>query len=151
MERKKFIVFSVRERFFALPSTDVKEIVESDQALKKIFYNRGGVLRGLMDFEGNVISVLDSVSLLEVEEDGVESLVLICIDRAGGKPVGITATAVVGMEMVNSDDIKGSPEDETNFTVGFVKEGRGDKERVITILDLDKFFNFITENVAGSN
>lgn len=145
MDKIKVIVFRVRERFFGLSSGEVKEIVESEQVLKKIFYDRGGALRGLIDYEGSPISVLDSSELLDVEEEGDEPLILICRESKDSDAVGITASAVVGMEVIDRSDIKVSPEEEANFTVGFVKEGRGARERVITILNLGKFFTFVSE------
>jgi chemotaxis signal transduction protein len=150
MANLKILTFMIRDRYFALPSANIKEIMDLADSLKDVFYNRGGALKGLMTYETDMISILDTPFLLDVEENTekeyIEPLVLVCRGAHDDKPVGITISSIVGMEIIDDTDLKHSQDEEASYTYGFLKEGSGDDERVVTIIDFKKFLDF-TNNI----
>lgn len=168
MKKIKVITFSIFDRHFALPTAEVKELIDSSESLKTVFYDRGGALKGLMSYEGNMISVLDSGFLLDIKSNGNgngesaesdspadstspettsnETLLLVCKDQEMENPVAITITATMGMEMIDPTELKHSQDSDAGYSKGFIREGRGAAERVITVIDLKRFL----EHTDGS-
>ena len=66
----KIITFGVRDRHVAFPASEVREIVDSGNKLKPLFYSRGGAIKGIIEYEGEMISVLDTPNLLDVRSAG---------------------------------------------------------------------------------
>lgn len=147
MARVKILTFRVRDRFFALPSGSIREITESTKNLKNVFYDRGGALKGLMSYDGDMISVLDTPFLLDIDHAGDESLILVCKDRDQERPIGMLITAIEGMEIIDDTKLKHSQDEEASFTHGFIKEGKGEKQRVITLLDLRRFLDYSSNKI----
>lgn len=138
----KVLVFKVGDRHFALLSNVVKEIIETEKTLKEIFYNKGGALRGLVSYEGDMVSVIDTAWALDFETEDTEEFILLCKEREMEKAVCITATTVVGMESIDTSKIKGTQDTDKSYSFGFLREGSGRSERIITFLDLKKFLNY---------
>ena len=160
MNKIKIITYEIFDRYFALPTAEVKEVIDSSESLKTTFYDRGGALKGLMSYEGNMISVLNSGFLFDinVNGDGAEgrdngssaeetspgeisndTLLLVCKEHNMENPVAITITATIGMDMIDPADLKHSQDADAGYSKGFIREGKGDSERVITVIDLKRF------------
>ncbi len=138
----KVLVFKVGDRHFALLSNVVKEIIESEKTLKEVFYDKGGALRGLVNYEGDMVSVIDTAWALDFDCQNNEEFILLCKEREMEKAVSITATTVVGMESVDTSKIKGTQDTEKSYSFGFLREGSGRSERIVTFLDLKKFLDY---------
>ncbi len=151
MARVKILTFLVKDRHFALPSGNIKEITESGRNLKKIFYDRGGALKGLMSYEGDMISVLNTPLLLEIDKEAgaaTEPLVLVSKEFGSDRPIGLLITSIVGMEIIEDTSLKHSHDEAASYTHGFIKEGKGDKQRVVTLLDLSKFLEYSSAKIS---
>lgn len=138
----KVLVFKVGDRHFALLSNVVKEIIESEKTLKEVFYDKGGALKGLVNYEGDMVSVIDTAWVLDFETEAKEEFILLCKEREMEKAVSLAATMVVGMETVDTSKIKGTQDTEKSYSFGFLREGSGRSERIVTFLDLKKFLDY---------
>ncbi|MCK4847046.1 MAG: chemotaxis protein CheW [Deltaproteobacteria bacterium] len=152
MKKIKIITFTIQDRYFALPTSEVKEVIDSSESMKTVFYNRGGALRGLMSYESNMISVLDGGFLLDIGNGNGrafsgDKLLLVCKDYDMENPIAMTITATIGMEMVDPSELKHSQDADAGYSKGFIREGRGDSERVITVLDLKKFLEHADDRI----
>ena len=143
----KIITFGVRNRHVAFPASEVREIVDSGGKLKPLFYNRGGAVKGIMEHEGEMISILDTPNLLDVRVPGGEQFILICRPKDSEHSVGITISSVFGMEMVETNGLKHSSDEEANYTLGYFKDASGEKERVVTVLNLVKFLEYANAKI----
>ena len=159
MKKIKIITFTIFDRYFALPTAEVKEVIDSSESLKTTFYNRGGALKGLMSYDSNMISVLDSGFLFDIADVGGadssgngssgngtsagtssnDTLLLVCKEHDMENPVAITITATIGMDMIDPADLKHSQDADAGYSKGFIREGKGASERVITVIDLKRF------------
>ena len=113
-----------------------------------------------MSYEGNMISVLDSGFLFDIIGEGGsggngnaessangtsangtsnETLLLVCKEHDMENPVAITITATIGMDMIDPADLKHSQDADAGYSKGFIREGKGAAERVITVIDLKRF------------
>ena len=138
----KVLVFKVGDRHLALLSNVVKEIIESDKTLKEVFYDKGGALKGLVSYEGDMVSVIDTAWALDFDNEDPEEFILLCKEREMEKAVSLTATTVVGMESIDTSKIKGTQDTEKSYSFGFLREGSGRSERIVTFLDLKKFLDY---------
>lgn len=141
MERLKILIFRIGNRHFGLASKNVKEILDSCGNLKSVFYG-GRALRGLMSFEGDIISVLDAPYILDIDESSEDSMVLICKEKEMERAVGMTISEVKGMRVIGTSGIDPSQEDDAAYISGFIREGEGEKEMVVTLLDLKGFLDY---------
>ena len=154
MKKIKIITFTIFDRYFALPTAEVKEVIDSSESLKTVFYDRGGALKGLMSYDSNMISVLDSGFLFDIADVGGadssgngasagassnDTLLLVCKEHEMENPVAITITATIGMELIDPADLKHSQDADAGYSKGFIREGKGASERVITVIDLKRF------------
>lgn len=141
MERLKVLIFRVRDRYFALASKNAKEIVDSSENLKTIFYGGRG-LKGLMNFEGEVVSVLNGPFILGIEEDGEDPVILLCKEKEMERAVGITVSEIKGMDVIDTSKIAPLREKDAAYILGFIREEDRGKETVVTLIDLKKFFDY---------
>jgi len=141
MERLKVLIFRIRDRYFALASKNAKEIVDSSENLKTIFYGGRG-LKGLMNFEGEVVSVLNGPFILGIEEDGEDPVILLCKEKEMERAVGITVSEVKGMDVIDTSKIAPLREKDAAYILGFIREEDKGKEKVVTLIDLKKFFDY---------
>jgi chemotaxis signal transduction protein len=145
VETLKIITFQVRGKTLAMPSANVREITDAAKHLKPIFYDRGGALKGVMNYEGEMISVMDLTGIFEMNEPGAEPFILVCEEE--NSVVGVAISAVVGMETVETANLKHSQDEEANYTIGYLKETVRGAERVVSILDLKKFLAYVEKRI----
>jgi len=133
----KVITFSIENRFFSLPSRYVKEIIDNDKGIMTLFYG-GKALKGIMPYEGDLLSVLDTAFLLDIESKN-EPFILLCKEKKDDIATGLTISSIKGIEYVEEEEIKQSTNNEAPFISGFVREERRGKVRVTAILNIEKF------------
>lgn len=143
----KVLVFKTAESHFALLSNAVKEIVETKKTLKNVFYDKGGALKGLVNYENDMISVINTDWVFDFDKENEnnennEEFILVCKEREMDRAVAITANIIVGMESIDTSKIKGTQDLEKGYSFGFLREGTGRNERIVTFLDLQKFLEF---------
>lgn len=139
MERLKILIFRIRNRQFALVSKNVKEIVDSCGGVKPVFYG-GKALKGLMSFGSDLVSVIDTPLVLGMEGEEHDPMVLICMEKGIDRPVGITVSAVKGMDVISVSSVLPSQEGDAGYIAGFIrKEENGE---VVTLLDLRRFLDY---------
>ena len=139
MELLKLLTFRIGSRSFAIASNNVKEILDSCGNLKGVFYG-GKALKGLMNFEGDIISVLESSFVLDLKEDGVSHMILVCKEKGKEKAVGMTITEVRGIKTLVFPQIDAPKEDDPPYISGFIRED--EKESGIPLLDLKGFLDY---------
>ena len=150
MKKLKLFILTLGGKQYGLPSTRVKEILESRDKLKPMIYNRGGVLEGLLNHEGSMLSVLNMNKLMDNPSSNEASkMILIVTDKGMERPVGLVVDGVEGIKVIDETLVKYSHDKDTSYVKGFVKEGEGGKEKVITILDLGNFFQMSVEKIGS--
>lgn len=130
----------VRNMCFALPSHSVKEIIEGSERLKKISYG-GSVLKGVMNFDGELVSILDTPSILDMKEEGEEPIILICKEKEMDSVAGLTVSVIKGMEVIDRSGIKPTHGKEASYIHGFIREAADGDEGVVALIDLKKFLD----------
>lgn len=135
----KIITFSIENRYFALPSMYVKEIIDNDKGIMDLFYG-GKALKGIMPHEGVLVSILNTPFLLDIESKS-ENFILLCKEKRDDVATGLMISSIKGIEYVEEDEIKQSANNEAPYISGFVRKETAGKVRVTAILDLGKFFN----------
>ena len=133
MSRVKIITFNVQDRCFALPSINVKEIIDNDEKVKPLSFG-GEAIKGVIDYEGNLLSVLNTPRLLEIVSLGDEPLVLICRDGRKGLMAGLTISSVTGMEFIDTSEVKPSKDGKTTYISGFIREEEDNHRAHVTAL-----------------
>jgi len=141
MERLKTLIFRIRGTYFALPSNNVKEIVDSYENLKTVFYGRKA-LKGLMNFEGDVVSVLNTPFVLDIKQEGEDPLILLCREKGMERVTGITVSEVKGMKVTTVSMINPSQEKDAPYITGFLREEDGEMERTVALIDLKRFLDY---------
>lgn len=139
MERLKILIFRIRNRQFALVSKNVKEIVDSCVGVKPVFYG-GKTLKGLMSFGSDLVSVIDTPLVLGIEGEEQDPMILICMEKGIDRPVGITVSAVKGMDVISMSRVTPSQESDAGYIAGFIKEEENGE--VVTLLDLRRFLDY---------
>lgn len=146
----KIITFNIRDRYFAFPSQQVKEIIENSGNVKPIFYG-GNAIKGIITYEGNLISILNTPFLLDIKGGGSEHLILICKVRGSETPAGLTVSSVRGMGFVNPPDIKAPHGNEASYISGFFREMVDNEWKVVALLDLKKFLDHALARIRCSD
>ena len=141
MELLKIVIFRVENRHFAIFSKNVKEIIDSASGVNPVFYG-GKALKGIMSFGSDLISVLDSHFLLGLGNDRGEQMILVCKEKEMEKPVGITVSAVKGMEIVSLSSVISAQGNDEVYISGLIAEVMGGKEIAVPLLDLRRFLDF---------
>ena len=141
----KIITFEVKGRFFALPSNNVKEIIDNPGCVKEIRYG-GDILRGVMNFEGNLISVVDLPALLDMHEDDKALMMLACKDKDMDTPVAMLISAIKGIETIGLSSVKPSQNDDVEYIQGFVKD-----DEDIALLNLKKLLEYTRTRIDSIN
>jgi len=134
----KIITFSIENRSFALPSTNVKEVLDNDKGIMSLFYG-GKALKGILPYEGGLLSVLNTPFLLDIESKN-ENFILLCKEKKEDLATGLTISSIKGIEYVEEEEIKQSSNNEAPYISGFVRKETAGKVRVTAILDMGKFF-----------
>jgi len=143
LEPLKIIKFMAGERHLALPSHSVREIVDSGANIKNLSYG-GPALKGVINFEGELISVLETACMFDLKEAGREFLILICREKGMEGAVGLTVSAIEGMETIDISGIKPSSGNEAAYIRGFIRETG---ENVVALLDLGKLLDFALSRI----
>lgn len=141
----KIITFMVGDRRFALPSRQVKEIIESEQGVKPLFYG-GDLLKGLVDYSGDLISVLNFPLLLDISEPVECPSILVCRDKESGVSVALTISEVLGIERVGVGRIEAASDSDAGYVKGLIKAVRGGKGNAAVLIDLAKIS---AQGIAG--
>lgn len=145
MERIKILIFRIRNRYFALLSKNVKEILDSHSTLITVFYGGRG-LKGIMNLGGDPVSALDTPFVLDMKEEGDDPVILFCREKGMERGAGITVSEVRGMEIVDVSKIVPPHETDEVYISGFISEGEGKKD--ITLLDLKKFLDYADTKIV---
>lgn len=141
MERLKVLIFRVGDRYFAVASKNAKEIVDSYGNLNAVFYG-GRALKGLMNFEGEVLSVLSGPFILGIEGEGDDPVILLCKEKEMKTAVGITVSEIKGMDIIDTSKVAPLLEKDAAYISGFIREEDKGEERVVTLIDLKRFFDY---------
>ena len=142
----KVIVFTVGEGYYALPSANVKEIIENDEGVFHIAYG-GSALKGVIRHEGELASVLNAPDVLGLPGRAEAPFILICRESRESRPVGLTISAVKGIEFVDTAEIKAVGTTEATCISGFIRESSDRMNKVAAILDIHRFLEAAGEKI----
>lgn len=132
----KLIIFRAGESYLALPSVNVKEILETDENIKPLFYG-GELLKGIIGYEGRLVSVLDLPLLLNVPDNTDKPMVIICRNKDTGLTLGLRISDVEGIRRLNTSKLSNPSRDDKKFIKGFLKTGEDPGDVTAALIDLD--------------
>lgn len=148
MDLLKIITFAINDSYFALPSKSVKEVVDNDEEVKELFYG-GGAIDGILSYEGDLLSVLNSSFFFDIPGEREEPLILICRESREDKAMGITVSSIKGIGFVDTTQIKKAQSSEADYISGFIRESSGAGQRVTALLDLGKFLKYASKKIEN--
>lgn len=142
----KVITFMVKDSYFALPSRQVKEIIESEEEIKPLFYS-GDLLKGLVNYSGDLVSVLNLPLLLDIPEPVNCPSILVCKDKELGLTVAITVTEILGIERVGVGRLEPNPNDQDSYVKGFIRGKSGGNGKRLSLINLEKISEIGLERI----
>ena len=148
MDLLKIITFTINDSYFALPSKWVKEVVDYDDEVKDLFYG-GGAIDGILSYEGDLVSVLNSSFCFDIPGERQEPLILICRESKGSTAMGITISSIKGIGFVDEAQIKAAQGSEIDYISGFIRESPETGQRVTALLDLGKFLKHASRKIEN--
>ena len=146
MSLLKVIVFTVGDGYYALPSANVKEIIDNDEGVLHIVYG-GDTLKGVIMHEGELASVLDTPEILGIRDVKKTPFILVCRESRESSAVGLTISAVKGIEFVDTGQIKAAGTGEASYISGFMRESSDRMNKVAAILEIHKFLETSDERI----
>lgn len=148
MDLLKIITFTINDSYFALPSKLVKEVVDYDEEVKDLFYGSGAI-DGILSYEGDLVSVLNSSFFFDIPGERQEPLILICRESKGSTSMGITISSIKGIGFIDTSQIKSAQSSEADYISGFIREGSETGQRVTALLDLGKFLKYASKKIEN--
>ena len=148
MDLLKIITFTINDSYFALPSKWVKEVVDYDEEVKDLFYGSGAI-DGILNYEGDLLSVLNSSFFFDIPGERQEPLILICRESKGSTAMGITISSIKGIGFVDTSHIKSAQSGEVDYISGFIRESPETGQRVTALLDLGKFLKHASRKIEN--
>ncbi len=148
MDHLKIITFTINDSYFALPSKWVKEVVDYDDEVKDLFYGSGAI-DGILSYEGDLVSVLNSSFFFDIPGERQEPLILICRESKGSTAMGITISSIKGIGFVDTSHIKSAQSGEVDYISGFIRESPETGQRVTALLDLGKFLKHASKKIEN--
>ena len=128
-----------------MPSNNVKEIIDNLGSVKAVSYG-GDILKGVMNFDGNLISVLDLPALLDMHEGENISMMIACKDKEMDAPVAMLISSILGMETIGMSSVTPSQDDDIEYIQGFLKE-----DEDVALLDLKKLLDYAGTRIDSIN
>lgn len=144
----KIITFVINDSYFALPSKSVKEVVDYDEEVKDLFYGSGAI-DGILSYEGDLVSVLNSSFFFDIPGERQEPLILICRESKGSAAMGITISSINGIGFVDTSQVKSAQTSEADYISGFIRESSETGQRVTALLDLGKFLKYASKKIEN--
>lgn len=148
MGQLKIITFTIHESYFALPSKWIKEVVDNDDEVKDLFYGADAI-EGILSYEGDLVTVLDSSFFLNIPEEKKPPLIIICKESKESAPMGLTISTIKGIGFVDETKIKMPQSTEAEYISGFIREDSDVNQKVIALLDLEKFLRFASRKIEN--
>ncbi len=148
MDLLKIITFAINDSYFALPSKSVKEVVDYDEEVKALFYGSGAI-NGILSYEGDLVSVLNSSFFFDIPGERQEPLILICRESKGSPSMGITISSIKGIGFVDTSEVKSAQTSEADYISGFIRESSETGQRVTALLDLRKFLKYASKKIEN--
>ena len=144
----KIITFTIHDSYFALPSKWVKEVVDNDEEVKGLFYGAGAI-DGILSYEGDLVSVLNSPFFFDIPGERQKPLILVCRESKASAAIGLTISSIKGIEFVDEAQIKAAQGSEINYISGFIREESDTKQRVTGLLDLEIFLEYASKKTES--
>ena len=144
----KIITFTINDSYFALPSKWVKEVVDYDEEVKDLFYGSGAI-DGILTYEGDLVSVLNSSFFFDIPGERQEPLILICRESKESTAMGITISSIKGIGFVDTSEVKSAQTSEVDYISGFIRESPETGQRVTALLDLGKFLKYASKKIEN--
>lgn len=148
MDLLKIITFTINDSYFALPSKLVKEVVDYDEEVKDLFYGSGAI-DGILSYEGDLVSVLNSSFFFDIPGERQEPLILICRESKESTAMGITISSIKGIGLIETSQIKSAQSSEADYISGFIREGSETGQRVTALLDLGRFLKYASKKIEN--
>ncbi len=135
MASEQLVVFQLATEEYAIPISQVKEIVRYNSATK--LPNTPGYMEGIINLRGQVIMVIDLAGkfALRTEKSSDKQALIV---EAAGQEIGLVVDAVT--EVIRLEETAIEPANGIAQCNEFIKSiGKVDK-RLLIILDLNKLF-----------
>lgn len=129
------VVFKIGDEQFAVETAKVQSINDIMEITK--VPNAPKYIKGLINLRGNIISLMDINLLLELKKDDSEQNNIIILEMED-ELVGITVELVDEVLDIEENIIEIL---ETERTKSFIKGVLNFKDRIVTLIDIDKLIS----------
>lgn len=137
-----FLGFNIGKEFFAIRAENVIEVLRK-QGITSV-PKTAEYIEGILHFRGDIISVVSAKKKLNVPNgEKYEKPVVIVIEFENAEKIskmGLSADKVIGVLNISENEIKPVMEFGNYYNPEFLKGAFNYKEKIVTILDLEKIF-----------
>lgn len=133
MEYEQLVVFQLASEEYAVPISQVKEIINYNGATK--IPNMPGYMEGMINLRGKVLAVIDLAGKFDLSTENVSGRQALIIET-GGQEIGLVVdavTEVIRLEVKMIEEANGMAKSNE-----FIKSIGKVDQRLLIILDLDK-------------
>jgi purine-binding chemotaxis protein CheW len=130
---QQLVVFSLGDEEYALPITQVQEIIRYTQP--RAVASEQVWIKGVISLRGKIIPVCDLASRLGLPAERVESAKIVIVETAGGT-AGVIVDDVEEVLTLEDDHLDAVPAAATDFIEGIAKIG----DRLVVLLSPDGIF-----------
>lgn len=134
------LIFGVGSEEFGVDALRVQEMIRYTSPVK--VPNAPMVVRGVINFRGEVIPVLDMRKIFQLEAGNYNEYTVIVVVETGGKIFGLIVDRVIDIISLSDENIQSTPEfsskEKTKYLQSMAKIGN----RLILMIDLEKVVDF---------
>src|SRR5262249_9169674 len=130
---RQLVVFSLGEEEYALPITQVQEIIR--YAEPRAVASEERWIKGVISLRGKIIPVCDLAARLNLAGERVDTAKIVIVETAGGT-AGVIVDEVGGVLTLGGTQLDGVPAAGQEFIEGIAKIG----DRLVVLLSPDGIF-----------
>ena len=144
----QFLTFTLDQEEYGIDILRVQEIKGISHITP--IPNSPSYLRGAMNLRGTVVPVVDLRIKFGMDEAAYSQHTVVIVVMMGERIIGLVVDAVSDVLNLGAENLESVPsfgsDCDTSFLAGMAKSG----ERLITLLEIDKLFDFSDAAVAAS-
>lgn len=134
------LIFLIGSEEFAVDALRVQELIRYSVPVK--VPNAPAAVRGVINFRGEVIPVLDMRRIFQLESGNYNEFTVIVVVETGGKVFGLIVDRVLDIISLADDNIQSTPEFSSKEKTKYLKSMGKIGNRLILMVDLEKVVDF---------
>jgi purine-binding chemotaxis protein CheW len=135
----QWVTFSLGEETYGINVMQVQEVLKMTEIAP--VPGAPDYVIGIINLRGNVVTVVDTRSRFGLPPQDPTDSTRIVIIEANGQVVGILVDGVAEVVELNADDIETAPAVGNDETARYIQGVHSREDRLIILVDLDKFLS----------